>query len=240
LIQSMVDRLAERLKKSWSDPEGWIMLTRSYITLGEKDKAATAIKDARAALAGGKATLQLFNEALQRFKIDETANAMPAAVTDQTNEMIRSMVARLADRLKQDDSDFDGWMRLVRSYVVLGERDKAASAAADPATQSVPMPINGGASMISSNPWGSKADQGSPVRLFSNVCSKARNFSTLSVTLGWKRIPPLYRPMAFLPLPTATSRLGDAPQDLVFLILSLVADEFEHGSRDLLCRLREL
>jgi cytochrome c-type biogenesis protein CcmH len=45
--------------------------------------------------------------------------------------MIRGMVNRLADRLKQDGSDVDGWMRLVRSYVVLGERDKAKTAAAD-------------------------------------------------------------------------------------------------------------
>jgi cytochrome c-type biogenesis protein CcmH len=45
--------------------------------------------------------------------------------------MIRGMVSRLADRLKKDGSDFDGWMRLVRSYVVLGERDKAVSAVTD-------------------------------------------------------------------------------------------------------------
>ena len=32
---------------------------------------------------------------------------------------------------------------------------------------------------------------GNPVSEFLNVCSNARNFSTLSVTLGWKRMPPL-------------------------------------------------
>jgi cytochrome c-type biogenesis protein CcmH len=41
------------------------------------------------------------------------------------------MVARLADRLKQDGSDIDGWLRLVRAYTVLGERDKAQAAVAD-------------------------------------------------------------------------------------------------------------
>jgi len=45
--------------------------------------------------------------------------------------MIRDMVARLADRLKQDGSDVDGWQRLLRAYMVLGERDKASAAAAD-------------------------------------------------------------------------------------------------------------
>jgi cytochrome c-type biogenesis protein CcmH len=143
-IQSMVARLAERMKKSPSDPEGWIMLTRSYLSLGEKEKAATAIKDARAALADDGPNLQLFNEALQRFKIDETADVAsaapasppaesraPAQADQQNSEMIRGMVARLADRLKKDGSDLDGWLQLLRSYVVLGERDKAVSAAAD-------------------------------------------------------------------------------------------------------------
>jgi cytochrome c-type biogenesis protein CcmH len=45
--------------------------------------------------------------------------------------MVRSMVARLADRLKQDGSDVAGWERLLRAYMVLGERDKAHAAAAD-------------------------------------------------------------------------------------------------------------
>ena len=45
--------------------------------------------------------------------------------------MIRGMVARLADRLKQDGDDLEGWQRLLRAYMVLGERDKAHAAAAD-------------------------------------------------------------------------------------------------------------
>jgi cytochrome c-type biogenesis protein CcmH len=49
----------------------------------------------------------------------------------ERGEMVRGMVARLAERLKQDGSDLDGWLRLVRAYVVLGDRDKATAAAAD-------------------------------------------------------------------------------------------------------------
>ena len=37
---------------------------------------------------------------------------------------------------------------------------------------------------------------GSVVRLFLKVCSKARNFRIERFTDGWKRIPPLYGPMA--------------------------------------------
>src|SRR5262245_37580989 len=137
----MVDRLAERLSKSGSDPDGWIMLVRSYSSLGQKDKMDAAIANARAALAGDKARLQAFDEALRRFGVDGSpavsapapaaAPSVPAQADDANSEMIRGMVSRLADRLKQDGSDFDGWMRLVRSYVVLGERDKAVAAAAD-------------------------------------------------------------------------------------------------------------
>src|SRR5207237_8483313 len=49
----------------------------------------------------------------------------------QQDRMIRSMVERLAARLQQDGSDVDGWLRLLRSYMVLGEADKARAAAAE-------------------------------------------------------------------------------------------------------------
>jgi cytochrome c-type biogenesis protein CcmH len=45
--------------------------------------------------------------------------------------MIRGMVARLAERLKQDGSDVDGWLRLVRAYIVLGDKEQARAAAGD-------------------------------------------------------------------------------------------------------------
>ncbi len=50
---------------------------------------------------------------------------------EQQTAMIRGMVDRLVERLKTDGSDLDGWLRLVRSYKVLGETDKARAAAAD-------------------------------------------------------------------------------------------------------------
>jgi cytochrome c-type biogenesis protein CcmH len=50
---------------------------------------------------------------------------------EQRSTMIRGMVARLAERLQTDGSDVEGWMRLVRSYMVLGESDKARAAVAD-------------------------------------------------------------------------------------------------------------
>jgi cytochrome c-type biogenesis protein CcmH len=45
--------------------------------------------------------------------------------------MIRGMVERLAGRLKQNGDDVDGWLRLVRAYVIMGDRDKARGALTD-------------------------------------------------------------------------------------------------------------
>ena len=68
-IQDMVERLAQRLKDSGSDPEGWLMLVRSYATLGERDKATAAVADARRALAADPAALEQFNAALAKINI---------------------------------------------------------------------------------------------------------------------------------------------------------------------------
>jgi cytochrome c-type biogenesis protein CcmH len=48
---------------------------------------------------------------------------------EQRTAMIRSMVERLAERLGKDGSDLEGWLRLVRSYMVLGDRERAIAAA---------------------------------------------------------------------------------------------------------------
>ncbi|WP_434615890.1 c-type cytochrome biogenesis protein CcmI [Azospirillum sp. B2RO_4] len=45
------------------------------------------------------------------------------------DEMIRGMVANLAAKLDADPSDVDGWLKLARSYGVLGEPAKALDAA---------------------------------------------------------------------------------------------------------------
>jgi cytochrome c-type biogenesis protein CcmH len=50
---------------------------------------------------------------------------------EQRTAMVRGMVARLAERLRRDGSDLDGWLRLVRSYMVLGESEQAAAAAGE-------------------------------------------------------------------------------------------------------------
>jgi cytochrome c-type biogenesis protein CcmH len=58
----------------------------------------------------------------------QAAQDMPQA---ERTAMIRGMVAKLADRLHANAGDVEGWLRLVRAYAVLGDANKAKTAAAD-------------------------------------------------------------------------------------------------------------
>ncbi|MBH5385669.1 c-type cytochrome biogenesis protein CcmI [Bradyrhizobium diversitatis] len=62
---------------------------------------------------------------------DETIAASKDMAEGDRNAMVRGMVDRLATRLKQNGDDVEGWLRLVRAYLVMGERDKAMGASAD-------------------------------------------------------------------------------------------------------------
>ncbi|WP_061020050.1 c-type cytochrome biogenesis protein CcmI [Bradyrhizobium sp. CCH5-F6] len=62
---------------------------------------------------------------------DETIAASRDMAEGDRNAMVRGMVDRLATRLKQNGEDVEGWLRLVRAYLVMGERDKAVGASAD-------------------------------------------------------------------------------------------------------------
>ncbi len=60
---------------------------------------------------------------------EAAAAAAPTSPADR-DKMINQMVDGLAARLKDNGKDLDGWMRLVRSYVVLGRREEATTALA--------------------------------------------------------------------------------------------------------------
>ncbi|HYM30009.1 MAG TPA: c-type cytochrome biogenesis protein CcmI [Candidatus Cybelea sp.] len=234
-IADMVNRLAERLKREPNNPQGWLLLGRSYLVMHRYDDAVNAYRkaseldpenpdafmflgEAQIYAADGTVTpgaveslrhaLKLdpkhpgarFYLALQReqagdtqgafdgwlaLAVDSPADAPWRPVLDQQlrslaeklhvdlakvmpnappaspapppaaaqpnapgpggpsaadveaaqqmspearEQMIRTMVQRLADRLGQQPDDFDGWMRLGRAYQVLGQGDDAAAA----------------------------------------------------------------------------------------------------------------
>lgn len=58
----------------------------------------------------------------------EDVNAAQEMSVEDRSAFIRSMVARLAERLEENPNDPEGWQRLIQAYEVLGETDKAAEA----------------------------------------------------------------------------------------------------------------
>ena len=107
---------------------------------GRAQDAASIWRSLLADAPSGAAWTSFVREALARVTGAPPAEAGPsasdvAAAANMSEEarrdMISGMVARLADRLRDNSADVDGWLRLVRAYTVLGDRDKARSAAAD-------------------------------------------------------------------------------------------------------------
>jgi cytochrome c-type biogenesis protein CcmH len=62
---------------------------------------------------------------------DDTMAAAKDMNEADRGAMIHAMVDRLATRLKQNGDDVEGWLRLVRAYMVMGDRDKARIALMD-------------------------------------------------------------------------------------------------------------
>lgn len=70
MIRGMVDRLAIRLKQNGDDVEGWLRLVRAYMVMGDRDKARSALGDARQAVANDAARLRQLNEGLKNLGLD--------------------------------------------------------------------------------------------------------------------------------------------------------------------------
>lgn len=59
---------------------------------------------------------------------EATLNAAAQMPPGQREQMIRGMVAQLAAKMQSDPNNLEGWLRLGRAYVVLGERNRAVAA----------------------------------------------------------------------------------------------------------------
>ena len=70
MIQGMVERLSERLHRDGADVEGWLRLVRSYMVLGQPDKARAAVVDARRALAGDAIKFRRLDDLLKGLGLE--------------------------------------------------------------------------------------------------------------------------------------------------------------------------
>jgi cytochrome c-type biogenesis protein CcmH len=141
----VTDEAKEAFERSFR-LDGANVSARFYIGLaaeqdGRKDEAARIWRKLLADSPPGAAWRPLVQTALARVEppassarkpgSNDSAGAVANATPEQREKMIRRMVDGLAARLRQDGSDVDGWIQLVRSYVVLDERENARAAIAE-------------------------------------------------------------------------------------------------------------
>jgi cytochrome c-type biogenesis protein CcmH len=70
MIRGMVERLASRLKQNGDDVEGWLRLVRAYMVMGDRDKAKSALTEARQAVGNDAERLRQLNEGLKNLGLD--------------------------------------------------------------------------------------------------------------------------------------------------------------------------
>ncbi|MBO0764465.1 MAG: tetratricopeptide repeat protein, partial [Hyphomicrobiaceae bacterium] len=143
-VNTMIERLAARLETAPGDIKGWRMLGWSYFNVGRYKQAAAAYGKAveldpnsaelKASYAEAKA------KAAESEKLQTTSAEAASKGGDgpgmkgsegmspsERDAFIRSMVDGLAARLESSPQDVEGWTRLMRSRVVLGEREVATT-----------------------------------------------------------------------------------------------------------------
>ena len=155
MVAGMIAGLAAKLEANPKDRDGWAMMIRSLIVIGDAKGADDAMakaldifkddkptqdglkqiaEDAKqkaagksVADAGGAASAVPPGAAAPQISADQQAAVQAMAPQDQ-QAMIQGMVQKLADRLKDNPKDMDGWIRLMRAYQVLKMPDKAKGA----------------------------------------------------------------------------------------------------------------
>jgi cytochrome c-type biogenesis protein CcmH len=128
-VNTMIEQLAARLATAPGDVKGWRMLGWSYSQTGRYEQAAAAYAKAMDLDPGSADLKRAYEEANARASQSPGAETAAEAAAPREGEVsIRSMVDSLATRLETSPRDVEGWTRLMRSRVVLGEKEVAATA----------------------------------------------------------------------------------------------------------------
>jgi cytochrome c-type biogenesis protein CcmH len=145
-VNTMIGQLAARLESAPDDIKGWRMLGWSYFNTGHYEQAAAAYakavaldpkstelklsyEQAKAKASGTVSSLQTGPAGSGGDDLHVAKGARPEAMPPhESDAAIRAMVDGLAGRLERSPHDVDGWARLMRSRVVLGEQEVAATA----------------------------------------------------------------------------------------------------------------
>lgn len=136
------DALKQALALDANDPRSEFYLALGLKQEGKRGDALAAFRKLAGTSPAGAPWLPLVNQHIAELTAGEpgaggqslgnpTSEDIAAAEGMSAGDrqaMIRGMVDGLAGRLKENPDNFEGWMRLIRAYVVLDQRDKAEDA----------------------------------------------------------------------------------------------------------------
>ncbi|WP_137154123.1 c-type cytochrome biogenesis protein CcmI [Rhizobium sp. FKL33] len=130
----------EALKLDPSDARARFYLALAEGQLGDKAKAIADLEALAASAPKDAPWQEIVAAQIARFQAETSNPAAPgnpsaadveaaAGLNDADRmQMIRTMVESLDARLTDEPANFEGWQRLIRSYMVLGDPEKAGEA----------------------------------------------------------------------------------------------------------------
>ena len=142
-------RAERKLADNPQDDAGWKIIAPVYARLGQFDKAVQAYKNAlkffpddpKLHISLSQILTTLADSQNKNLDLNEPGpssemiKAAESMSTEQRTLMIDNMVERLEKKLQKQPNNLSGWLRLIRSYRVLGENRKAEAASIKARTQ---------------------------------------------------------------------------------------------------------
>ncbi|SDI01092.1 cytochrome c-type biogenesis protein CcmH [Lutimaribacter saemankumensis] len=135
MVRGMVDRLMNRLATQGGSAEEWARLIVALGQLGDTARATAIFNEAQQVFAERPQMLATVRAAAAQAGLTGAATLPGPTAEDMENaaemapddrqDMIRNMVARLAERLNADGGSPQEWARLISSYGVLGDAEGA-------------------------------------------------------------------------------------------------------------------
>lgn len=145
MIRGMVERLMNRMASQGGTPAEWAQLIQGLSVIGETERAAAIWNEAKRVFADRPEAYATVEAAAREAGLTDGSAPAPAltapprgptaedvkAAQDMTPEerqdMIRTMVEQLNDRLMDEGGTPAEWARLIQVLTTLGETERAAS-----------------------------------------------------------------------------------------------------------------
>jgi cytochrome c-type biogenesis protein CcmH len=137
-----IAELAARLESEPKDYQGWLQLARLQMQTDDEAAARGTLDRVSSLYANAPFVQQQITRTAADLGLAPTPSAggargpseeQVAAAAEMSEaergDMIAAMVSGLDARLQENPDDLEGWLMLLRSYTVLGERERASGAA---------------------------------------------------------------------------------------------------------------